>query len=152
MLFLIGLKERQFQTFWKITLWNQSSLSSLPYTISIFFDFRGFLRAEAYDASDQLQDPEEAEELRREQEIIFAENAKKAQEQALKQAIDNVAQELIYEVIHEEVSNVEHDHIVAQKVIQDVGHAIESEVVLDSVQTVSKNILKEARNEEIQRR
>ena len=110
------------------------------------------MRAEAYDASDQLQDPEEAEELRREQEIIFAENAKKAQEQALKQAIDNVAQELIYEVIHEEVSNVEHDHIVAQKVIQDVSHAIESEVVLDSVQTVSKNILKEARNEEIQRR
>ena len=46
------------------------------------------MRAEAYDASDQSQDPSEA---RLEQEIIFAENAKKAQEQALKQAIDNVA-------------------------------------------------------------
>ena len=121
----------------------------LSYTPHDSFDERGFLRPEAYDASDQSQDSTEA---RLEQEIIFAENAKKAQEQALKQAIDNVAQELIEEVIHEEASNVGRDHVLAQKVVQDAGHAIESEVLSDLVQTVSKNVLKEARNEEIQRR
>ena len=121
----------------------------LSYTPHDSFDERGFLRPEAYDASDQSQDSTEA---RLEQEIIFAENAKKAQEQALKQAIDNVAQELIEEVIHEEASNVGRDHVFAQKVVQDAGHAIESEVLSDLVQTVSKNVLKEARNEEIQRR
>ena len=113
------------------------------------FDARGFLKPEAYDASDQCQDPTEARE---EQELLFAENAQRAREQALKQAIDQVADSLIDEVVNEQVATVGRDHTVADKVIQDTCLTIESEVLTDLVREVSKNILKEARNEEIQRR
>ena len=113
------------------------------------FDASGFLKPEAQEALDQYQDPTEA---RREQEVIFAENAKKAREMALNQALEMVAQGLIEEVVDEQVLNVGQDHIVANKVVLDTCLTIQSEVISDLVRDVSKTILKEARNEEIQRR
>ena len=79
------------------------------------FDSRGFLRPEAYDASDQSQDPTEA---RREQELLFEENAKRSHEKAMEHAMEQVAESLLEEVINDEVVNVGHDHVVADKVIR----------------------------------
>ena len=152
---------------WSVILNGNLPLPPNPYLSYVphdSFDDEGFLKSEALNATDQGQvqgvqgqvqsvqgQPDQAEMIRMSEELA-KEQAKRMQRAMFEQALNEVANEILDELVVEQAVHAGQETISSIKAINESLDQIQSEVLLERITVISKDVMKQARNEEIQRR
>ena len=153
------LVESKRQVPWSAVI-NGGPLPPNPY-LSYFphdsFDTNGFLKSEAYDASDQALDQDYAQEKPMTKVIppvpVADVQAEKVMlQRRLEQALMQVSDEVLLEVVNEESKEMSVKLVTANEVAHEALDDIKSKIVLDLCIDVAKETIKEAKNEELRSR
>lgn len=148
-----NLVESKRLTQWSVVINGNQPLPSntyLTYVPHDSFDSEGYLKPQALDGSDQssLSGVKPTANLPE----IVQEQAKKSQEMAIVKAMEQVANEMLNEVILEQSIKQSQTLVVLNQSMFEMADNVENEVLKSAVLQISQEVLKKARNEEIQRR